>query len=535
MNPLGLVSPTTAATAAEPAIPLKLRIDNVLASARRLWLRGQLQGFSSEQFGRWWTAWRKQENPAASPLAHLQTQVSGQTLTAEVPLAADGTWEATFEVPLPSARRGWRVARNQLTLADQKFEACSVVGEPPEAAAGAVVVLLPPLVSEPLGGNLFPGAAHLGKILHGLLPGVRGGQALYYLVRIPAWHDHTAAEVGLLLTSLGWPTGHLVLLDESRLLATVDRLRWLLAEQLEIQLFNLDAAVAPDPMLTPAADRAPIHVHPFGDDTEPAVVKQGPAPRPSRSGLLTRHALVFCHGMLACTLLRMQLSKDHNYFSVLREFLEQRGFRALFPLVLPTGGVIERARQLRDQIRRWTHEPVNLIAHSMGGLDCRYLITHLGMADQVRSLTTISTPHRGTYLADWFQANYRRRVPLLLTLEALGINVDGFRDCQVAACQAFNEQTPDVAGVRYFSYGGDVPQTRVSPMLRRGWALLHAVEGPNDGLVSVASARWGEFLGTIHADHFAQTPDSLFCHPRESFDAVGFYSRLVEDLARRGL
>jgi triacylglycerol lipase len=170
----------------------------------------------------------------------------------------------------------------------------------------------------------------------------------------------------------------------------------------------------------------------------------------------------------------------------------------------------------------------------MGGLDARYLITHLGMADQVRSLTTVSTPHRGTYLADWFTANFRQRIPLLLALEALGFNVDGFRDCRLAACEEFNAATPDMPGVKYFSYGGEVPATRVSPALRRSWNLLTPVEGPNDGLVSLASARWGEFLGTIHADHFAQTPDGLFLRPGEDFDSLGFFSRLVEDLARRG-
>jgi triacylglycerol lipase len=196
--------------------------------------------------------------------------------------------------------------------------------------------------------------------------------------------------------------------------------------------------------------------------------------------------------------------------------------------------VVARAEQLRDQIRRWTDEPVNIIAHSMGGLDARHMITHLGMADRVKSLTTVSTPHRGSYLADWFGANYRRRVPLLLALQALGVDVDGFRDCQPAICREFNARTPDAPGVRYFCYDGVVLHGKVSPMLRRAWALLKHVEGPNDGLVSAASARWGEHLGTVHADHFAQTPDGLFVRPGESFDSVGFFTRLVEDLARRG-
>jgi len=249
---------------------------------------------------------------------------------------------------------------------------------------------------------------------------------------------------------------------------------------------------------------------------------------------VTRHPIVFCHGMLACSMLRLQLRDDYNYFSVLRQFLEDRGFRVLFPRVLPTGGVVARAQMLGEQIRQWTSEPVNIVAHSMGGLDARYLISHLGMADQVRSLTTLSTPHRGSFMADWFSANFDRGVPLLGALRALGVSVEGFNDCRPSVCRIFNERTPDAPQVRYFSYAGEVPLHKVTPMLRRAWDLLTAAEGPNDGLVSVRSARWGEFLGTIYADHFAQTPDGLFVHPGENFDSLSFILHVVENLARRG-
>ena len=149
--------------------------------------------------------------------------------------------------------------------------------------------------------------------------------------------------------------------------------------------------------------------------------------------------------------------------------------------------------------------------------------------------TTVCTSHRGTFLADWFIANYRNRVPLLLAMEALGVNVDGFRDCRRDVCAAFNASTPDAPGVRYLSYGSAVPQSRLSPFLRRAWTLLTPLEGANDGMVSVASAQWGEYLGTLAADHFAQTPDATFVRPGEDFDAPRFWIGLIEDLARRGV
>ena len=40
------------------------------------------------------------------------------------------------------------------------------------------------------------------------------------------------------------------------------------------------------------------------------------------------------------------------------------------------------------------NEKVNIIAHSKGGLDARYMISKLNMGEYVASLTMISSPHR---------------------------------------------------------------------------------------------------------------------------------------------
>ena len=325
----------------------------------------------------------------------------------------------------------------------------------------------------------------------------------------------------------------------------LDRLRWLFADRLDWVVINQEPAV--ESVLATGsraqADRAGVMRYVgVGEDLRTLRIngeKRVPAARwmtrPTRSRSVPRHPVVFCHGMLAMTMLRMQMPEDTNYFSHLRPFLRERGIEALYPNVEPTGGVAERAEQLRDLIRHWTDEPINLIAHSMGGLDARYLIAHLGMADRVASLTTIATPHRGTAVADWFCLNFRSRVPLLLTLEAFGVNVDGFRDCRTDICRTFNDRTPDDPRVPYFSYTATVPSSRVSPLLRRAWNILTPAEGPNDGLVSMNSATWGEVLGTLSVDHFAQTPDGLFVRPGENFDALNFYSSVIEDLAHRGL
>jgi triacylglycerol lipase len=482
-------------------------------------------------------------------------QVSGHLVETTAPLTADGHFEALVEQALPPARRGWRVARYHARLGDRSARACGVVLTAPAESARAVIVLLPLALTYQ--SDRVQRLAHseqaiqLTSLLQRLEQTARGVQAIYYVAGVPPLVKDGQAQLALAATSLGWPTGQFVVVPASggspadALGAGLERLRWLLAGTLDLLILNQEPSFgsARTQQLESGTER-PATSHP-AQETEGAVEREDVSvppvarashvgPRPTRSRSVPRYPIVFCHGMLAMTRLRMRLPSHTNYFVHLDQFLRDRGVRAFFPQVEPTGGIETRAHQLRDQIQRWTDGPINLVAHSMGGLDCRFLITHLGLAERVRSLTTVCTPHHGSPVADWVCANYQKRIPLLMALDAWGIDVDGISACRLAPCRQFNATTPDVPGVRYSSYGAAVPLSQVTPFLRRAWQILTPREGPNDGLVSVASAHWGEYLGTLAVDHFAQTPDGLFVRPGENFDSVGFFFRLIEDLARRG-
>ncbi len=522
-NAEGGSTPTTT-TGRRPTLHLL----DALGSTRRLWIRGRLSGTSFAS-------------------VELQTLVSGQELKTQVSVSEHGWFEEQLEVALPPARRGWRIARHQLQAGNESLRACNVVLGSAALSQTAVVVLLPLALTlqEQAGQRLthLAWAQRLGTILKHLYRESATPRTFYYLAATPATAQPAQPELALAMTTLGWPPGHVVPIPTdaehavANLTVGLDRLRWLLAGEMDLLVINREPTF--DVLATPQEDRAEVKrvlnaPDNFTELGEPPPHSE-PLVRPMRGIGVPRHPIVFCHGMLAMSMLRMQVPEDTNYFVHLAEFLRERGVRALYPNVTPTGGVVQRAEELREQILKWTEEPVNIIAHSFGGLDARHMITHLGMADHVASLTTISTPHRGSPAADWFCTQYQRRLPVLVTLEAMGLNVEGFRDCQTAACRLFNERTPDSPRVRYFSYGGAVGSAHVAPMLRRGWQLISSTEGPNDGMVSVQSARWGEYLGTINVDHYAQTPDGLWLHPAETFDSVAFFAQLVQNLARRGL
>ncbi|HMC65416.1 MAG TPA: hypothetical protein VKI65_10800, partial [Gemmataceae bacterium] len=461
MGALRLVDavPSAAGVLEDRSTELKAQFEDVLAWGGRLWLRGRVLGLPSPPLHRprslqWWIRRHKVSPEAAVPRTlQLQTRIGGQLVEGVVPILPDGRFDAVFTTELAPARRGWRVARNKITLDGQTVEACSLLLAPPPEAVGAVVVVLPWRQTLAVTGSQRfqqnDPASRLTPILRRLHSGLPGPHALYYLACASGDDEKSQAEWALALSAQGWPAGHVILLPAHHQRAgeavghALDRLRWLFADALPVSVLSCEPAAkaALDESVKPRPERADVRrlVHP--EDDPWALVPERPPEssascnsslRPTRAALVTRHPLVFCHGMLGYTMLRMQTPRDLNCFSALAKFLRERGFHVLFPQVTPTGGVAERARELRDQIRAWTGEPINLVAHSMGGLDARYLISRLGMADQVRSLTMVGTPNRGSSLADWFLANFRNRVPLLLALEALGVNVNGFRDCRPA-------------------------------------------------------------------------------------------------------
>src|SRR5262245_54784386 len=128
-----------------------------------------------------------------------------------------------------------------------------------------------------------------------------------------------------------------------------------------------------------------------------------------------RSPIVLVHGLFGFNRLKLAGLTLFNYFPGIPELLGGAGNRVLVPALTPTAGVDVRAQALKQFIDRESPtEPVHLVAHSMGGLDSRYLISCLGGEDRVLSLTTLGTPHRGTAFADWGIQRLERLVKPIL-------------------------------------------------------------------------------------------------------------------------
>ncbi|CUM46208.1 uncharacterized protein AC631_00023 [Debaryomyces fabryi] len=322
---------------------------------------------------------------------------------------------------------------------------------------------------------------------------------------------------------------------------------------------------------------------------------------------IPRYPIVLCHGFSGFDKLTfMHKPRFHNqlhkasekvkatiddglfnidYWYGIKEALENIGSTVLIAKVPPFGTIKERATHLNDFINKEcdelrkseskssiysnmsnkssddvsesatfeeTNKPikVNLIAHSMGGLDSRYLISQLKHTNyKVVSLTTISTPHHGSECADFI-------VKLLKNKNYLSsICPKSVHELTTSSMIEFNEKIKDDPNVSYFSYGA-----RFNPkwfnVFKITWEIMkHEMQYrdktqpvldriDNDGIVSVESSKWGRYLGTLdEVDHLdlinwtnklRNAIDSTFFHPTSKFNAIALYLDIAENLSKRG-
>ncbi|RSH84369.1 uncharacterized protein EHS24_005889 [Apiotrichum porosum] len=220
-----------------------------------------------------------------------------------------------------------------------------------------------------------------------------------------------------------------------------------------------------------------------------------------------QHPMVFCHGLMGFDYLGPDAipALQINHWRGIREVLEANGVEVMICRVPATSSIKDRAAILEKLIgEKYPGRTINLVAHSMGGLDCRYLISQLEHEQfKVASLTTISTPHRGSPFADYVIDNVigADRLPQLLgVMEAMQIPNSGdgnaFSNLRTKAMAQFNAEVVDDPDVKYYSWGANF-EPSIFDTFRWPHSVILAKEGPNDGLVSVHSARWGEYRGTL--------------------------------------
>jgi len=249
-----------------------------------------------------------------------------------------------------------------------------------------------------------------------------------------------------------------------------------------------------------------------------------------------------------------------TYFFGIRDHLEPLGFPMSVAVLDPYNSSEIRGAQLGEQIDEtlveWRARKLDLLGHSQGGIDSRYAISSLGHGEQVSALLTVATPHRGSYIMDLALGLAPGGVEeaLAFLLNFLGaVSADAKSDAKASFYSLsetymegeFNPQNPDHPDVTYISYTGrtcaaidfldpkKMCDDYVDPLILVGYNILKLARGPNDGLVTIESGKWGDYRGEMNADHIDEV-GQIAGITDPDFDHRAWYLARVRDLVTEG-
>jgi len=253
----------------------------------------------------------------------------------------------------------------------------------------------------------------------------------------------------------------------------------------------------------------------------------------------TKYPIVLCHGMAGFD----SLFGVVDYFHGIESSLKSGGARVYVTQVPAFASTEARGEALLEQVEEIIAisgaEKVNLIGHSHGGLDIRYVAST--RPELVASATSVGSPHQGADLADFLRDNMKEggfsEGVLSLFANSLGTVLgllSGQTDPQdsVAALEslsadgaaAYNatygeglpslwcgEGASEVNGVRYFSWSGTSRLTNVLDVSDYPMSLTGIVyDDANDGLVGKCSSHLGDVIRDDYKMNHLDEVNQLF-------------------------
>ncbi len=214
------------------------------------------------------------------------------------------------------------------------------------------------------------------------------------------------------------------------------------------------------------------------------------------------YPLILVHGIMA---------KDSDFFwGRIINYLKDHGVELYLGNTDAWADIEHNALLLRRCVnavlKKTGKEKVNIIAHSKGGIDSRYLISGLKYGNKIASLTTISTPHRGSEIADYlFAIKKVQQITSTRFFRKLFIHYGDhvpnpyimLKNLTTDYMKEFNEKYVDDERVYYSSYHSFIPDPWRDMLYFHSYNYLKKKAGLNDGVVSLKSAKWGSEFNVI--------------------------------------
>ncbi len=269
------------------------------------------------------------------------------------------------------------------------------------------------------------------------------------------------------------------------------------------------------------------------------------AQRSTSSVCQTKYPIILLHGV------GFRDFKYLNYWGRIPKELIKNGATIYYGHQEAWGTIEDNAHQIKDKILEIISttecEKVNIIAHSKGGLDARYMISKLDMAPYIASLTTMNSPHHGSKGIDILlhipEGMYRFITKVINAyFRFIGDkNPDAYtagKQFSTQSIKLFNEEIEDAENVYYQSYTSIMKYSFSHLLLALPYLIIKGIEGENDGLVSVDSSKWGEFKGVIKNRYYRGISHGdiidLTRQDYKGFDVKETYIQIVSELKDKG-
>lgn len=229
------------------------------------------------------------------------------------------------------------------------------------------------------------------------------------------------------------------------------------------------------------------------------------------------YPVLLCHGYGAFASI-MRSGPMHDVCMTLRN----HGIPAFAPNIVPYAKVEVRAGEWKEVIDeilvRTKAEKINIIAHSMSGLDIRYALYKFpDLTKKVKRVITVATPHYGTSLAelalktpDFLKDNFLKLSDWIgnKIYPEIKSNTDGALKqlTRKYVQEVFNPEVgePPVPLYSISAICGKGTDYSIPTVLRGFNHWIYDHEGVNDGFISDTSAQFGTYLKQIPYSHSEQ-------------------------------
>ena len=254
-----------------------------------------------------------------------------------------------------------------------------------------------------------------------------------------------------------------------------------------------------------------------------------------------QYPIVLVHGIAA-----HDRTSSIKFWGRIPQTLEDRGINVFVGNTDAWGDYETNAATLKKNIEailaKTGKEKVNIIGHSKGGIDSRYLIWRYDFGGTVASLTTLCTPHHGSEIADLI---YNRKIihtrfikkVLAVFGELYGdTNPDLYNvnyQLTSAKMKEFNEKVIADDRVFYQSLYTTMNHAFDDIVFFYPYLYLRIARGKSDGVVSEYSAKWGNNTAKIeggisHAEILDVKQKKI-----SGIIIPDIYVKIVKDLSKR--